>query len=240
MAIIHLSGMDCTLKTTLCKLLSESLNCNIVHFDKPKDMLDGKNQYFSFINDNNYIDKNIICDRFHDGEHVYAPLYRGYESTYIEEFEELLRNIPYLFVNTTSDIEIIKQRILNRGEDFVKEEHYSTVLELFKRYLKIQSMPYIIVDTSNAEVDKYIDVILKSLEKIKLLFNFKNSEDIYFGNVNCKYFYIVKNKEDIQKCKSLLKNSNEYFESWILFSNNCEYIKEQIKILNPKEVKIFG
>ena len=122
MAIIHLSGMDCTLKTTLCKLLSESLNCNIVHFDKPKDMLDGKNQYFSFINDNNYIDKNIICDRFHDGEHVYAPLYRGYESTYIEEFEELLRNIPYLFVNTTSDIEIIKQRILNRGEDFVKEE----------------------------------------------------------------------------------------------------------------------
>lgn len=239
--ITHIGGCDATGKSSICKILSEKLNCNVVHFDKPKDLLDGKQQYFSFLSDK-FINKDIICDRFHDGEHIYAPLYRGYESNYLKEFEQELRKYPYLFINTTADLQIIKDRISKRGEDYVKEEHYSVILNAYKRYIQLQSMPYIIVDTSNSMLDNYIETILNYINITKKIFKFgvKNGyENFYYGNMDCNDFIIVKSKEDLDICKQQLIDSNKYENSWITYSEDNDFINYQIKLLNPKNILYF-
>ena len=239
--ITHISGMDCTLKTTLARILSEKLNCKVVHFDKPKDLLDGKNQYFSFLS-NLKTNEDIICDRFHDGEHIYAPLYRGYESDYLEEFELELRKYPYLFINTTAKLDVIKKRIENRGEDFVKEEHYQTVLNLYSRYINLQSMPYIIIDTSKADIEQYISRILQAIEKTKNIYNYYVKNDcktIYYGNMEADNFIIV-NKENLENSKMQIIKYGNYKDYWITTNDDKEFIDYQIKLLNPKEVIYYG
>lgn len=239
--ITHLSGMDCTLKTTLCGLLSKQLDCKVVHFDKPKDLLDGKKQYFDFLS-NLEINEDVICDRFHDGEHIYAPIYRGYESDYLQEFEAELRKYPYLFVNTKASLDVIKERIKNRGEDFVKEEHYSTVLNLFNRFVNIQSMPYIIVDTSEADIETYMQRILEAIEKAKNIYQYCVKNDcktIYYGNMEADNFIIV-SKENLESAKKQLTKYSDYQNCWITTNCDRNFVDYQIKLLKPKEVIYYG
>lgn len=241
MAIIHCSGMDCTLKTTLCGKLSTILNCDVQHFDKPKNLEDGKRQYFGFLNEI-YKQNDIICDRYHDGEHIYAPLYRGYESDYLNDFESQLRTYPYLFINTTADINVILERIKLRGEDFVKEEHYQTVLDLFERYLEKQSMPYIKIDTSNADIDQYIERILKALDKIKKIYDYSvknNCQNIYYGNMEANNFIIV-DKDQLELVKQMLIRNKTYNDYWITTNEDDEFVDYQMRLLQPEEVIVYG
>lgn len=241
MAIIHVSGMDCTLKTTLCEKLSKILSCEVCHFDKPKNLEDGKKQYFDFLNET-YKQNDVICDRYHDGEHIYAPLYRGYESNYLHEFETKLREYPYLFVNTVSDINVILERIKLRGEDFVKEEHYQTILDLFEKYLEKQSMPYIKIDTSDYKTDEYIRRILRAIENIKKMYSYSvknNCQNIYYGNMEANNFIIV-NRDKLELAKQKLIQANEYNNCWITTNEDDEFVCYQMRLLQPEEVIVYG
>lgn len=241
MAILHCGGMDRTLKSTICDKLSKILQCNVYHFDKPKDLEDGKQQYFNFLNET-YKTNDIICDRYHDGEHVYAPLYRGYESNYLKEFELQLRKYPYLFINTTADIDVILERIKLAGEDFVKEEHYQTVLDLFERYVEKQSMPYIKIDTSAAEVDKYIERILNATDKVKRMYEYavKNGcQNIYYGNMEADNFIIV-DKDKLELVKQMLIKNKTYNNFWITTNEDSDFVDYQMRLLQPEEIIIYG
>ena len=241
MAILHCGGMDRTLKSTICNKLSKILHCDVYHFDKPKDLEDGKQQYFNFLNET-YKTNDIICDRYHDGEHVYAPLYRGYESDYLKEFELQLRKYPYLFINTTADIDVILERIKLAGEDFVKEEHYQTVLDLFERYVEKQSMPYIKIDTSVAEVDKYIERILNATDKIKRMYEYavkNNCQNIYYGNMEADNFIIV-DKDKLELVKQMLIQNKTYNNFWITTNEDSDFVDYQMRLLQPEEIIIYG
>ena len=228
--LICISGMDCTGKSTICNLLSQQLNnCPVIHFDKPKNKEDGKKQYFDFIKSHDFINNDIICDRFHDGEHVYAPIYRGYESDYLQELEVELKKIPFLFINTTANLDIIKERIKNRGEDFVQEEHYQLVLDKFNEFLEKQSMPYIKVDTSDSDMETYIKNILNAIFIVNSLFNYAEKNNLgksYYGNLYSKLF-ISNNK--IQKYELIEKKY--YNDCWISNTNNDEFNKFQFELL---------
>jgi thymidylate kinase len=171
--IIHCSGCDGTGKSTLVKALSEKLGWESKHFDKPKDLADGKKQYFDFakmMNENP--DKNIICDRLHDGEYIYAPLYRGYTANYMREFEqEIVRKHNFLFVYVKADLETIIDRTRKRGEDFVKEEHFQIVLDSFEKYLQEQALPYIVIDTTNSNTEDDVQKVLEAMDKVNLIWN---------------------------------------------------------------------
>lgn len=236
--IIHCSGMDCTGKSTICKKLSELLKCPIQHFDKPKDLDDGKKQYFDFqknINSN----KNIICDRYHDGEYIYAPLYRGYEADYLHEFENELRKSPYLFVNTIASLNTIIERIKTRGEDFVKEEHYQNVLDLFERYIEKQSMPYIKINTDDSNIDCYLKQILSAIDIVQKLYNFKVKnvcQNLYYGNIVAKYFIIVDDDITLEQVKEKIITEGIYHDSWITTSEDKNFVNYQIELLQPKNI----
>lgn len=168
MGIISLTGSDCSGKSTLVENLSKTTGHSSIHFDKPKDMEDGKQQYFEFAeNMNSDSSKNIICDRLHEGEWIYAPLYRGYTADYMREFErEIIKKHNFLLVYVKAEIDTILNRARTRGEDFVKEEDFQTVLDLFNDYMNEQALPYIEVDTTNSKTENDVKRILDAYQKV--------------------------------------------------------------------------
>ena len=235
--IIHLSGCDCSGKTTICEKLSKKTGYSIKHFDKPKSMLDAKNEYFNFIK---FLDKSYICDRLHDGEYIYAPLYRGYTADYLSQFEKKLRKIPYLFVNTTAGLDTLLKRANQRGEDFVKLEDFKKVVDLFDKYLFSQSMPYIRIDTELNDSEFNTNKILEYMVDIRDLHKKNKNKDIYFGNLEANYLIIMNNVELIDEVKFDLLEKGIYYRSWFTTNENKDFVNMQKdKLPNLEKVLKF-
>jgi hypothetical protein len=92
-------GMDNCLKDTLIQLLRSSLSpqTQILKFSNPPKNIDSPEDWqkahfkdmFDFLESNianNF--RNLILNRAHLGEYVYAPIYRGYEGNWIFDLEE--------------------------------------------------------------------------------------------------------------------------------------------------------
>lgn len=262
--IIHTAGCDCSGKSTLVKGLSQKLNYPTKHFDKPNDLEDGKKQYFDFINSHN---GDIVCDRLHDGEWIYAPLYRGYEGNYLHEFErELIKKHNYLFVYVKAKLDTIIKRARNRGEDFVKEEHFQTVLDNYSRYVNKQKLPYMVIDTTNSKTPEDVEKVVLNSEKVNNIWNLyrdvsNNSEHnivLPRGRVDGKYMVVASNPFKTHEKLStifsgesvsnlvidVLKNKNIYEDSWLTsivpyHTNNLTEEMEQSKHLIVQQFQIL-
>lgn len=247
--IIHITGMDSVGKSTLAERLSKQIGAEITHFSNPKDMEDGKKQYESFLKQ---VDtkKDYICDRFHDGEWVYAPIYRGYMANYMHEFEDKIRKTDnYMLAYIKSDLQTIIDRIKVRGEEFVKEEHYQTVIDNFhNNFILEQQMPCTIIDTTNGTVDEnhaklytdYMDIrtILEEQKDLEM-------DQMPRGNINAKYMIVG---QDIPKVildskydetyTDALKIADIYTDCWFapVSEKNLNSILNQINMIRPKYI----
>ena len=234
--IIHLSGCDCSGKSTICGILSKKLGYPIKHFDKPNSMLEAKNDYFNFLK---FLDKSYICDRFHDGEKIYAPLYRGYTIDYLQDFEKKLRKIPYLFVNTYASVDTLLRRADVRGEDFLKREDFKKVVKLFETYVFDQSMPYLRINTENNDPEGNSNKILEKMEIIRE-FNSKNKKkDIYFGNIEGDIFVIINDEKLIDEIKYEMYEDGLYYRCWFTTNESDDFIEFQKSKLNIKKIIKF-
>ena len=145
--IINVTGVDGAGKSTLTTALQKQLGWNRAHFTQPRDMADGRQQYFNFLANTR---KDVITDRLHEGEWIYAPLYRGYTPTYLQEFElALVKNHNYLMVHVTASPQEILRRTRGRGEDFVPEHDFAKIRLGFETFLQQQTLPWVEVDTSS-------------------------------------------------------------------------------------------
>ena len=167
--IIHITGQNGSGKTTLCNNLSKELNLEIKHFDKVKTMEEGKKQYFDFLN--NYNNKDIILDRFHDGEWIYAPIYRNYEANYLNEIENKIKTFDYILILITCDINEISKRLDIRGEDYLKPEHYQLEKDNFIKFINKQTLPYIIIDTTFNNEEQTLKYAMYYINYMKILYN---------------------------------------------------------------------
>ena len=160
---IIIMGSDGSGKTTIARGLSESLGYEVRHCGPPKDKQDGFNQYFNFIKDNN---ENVIFDRFHEGEAIFAPLYRGYDgSDYFPYLEEQLKEkFNPLLVLAYAPYDIIVERLNTRGEDFVRPEHFKVAYDKATDVFNKSSLPKMIINTHDNSCD---DNVLKIIKQIK-------------------------------------------------------------------------
>lgn len=171
MSILSTTGPDGSGKSTLVSELSKKLGYPTKHFDKPKDMEDGKNQYFSFI-DNLKENESMLTDRFHEGEWIYAPKLRGYTADYLREFEtKLINKHSFLQVFVRAELETIIERTRRRGEDFIKEEDFQLFADLFEEFLENQAMPYIQIDTTNSKVEDNVKRVIEAFEKANIIWD---------------------------------------------------------------------
>lgn len=85
--------------------------------------------------------RHIIIDRWHVGERIYGPLYRdssGYDSSRgsYEWIELFLGSKGARLWNVTQTLEILKERLAARGEDYLQDRHVDYVREQFSTLSK--------------------------------------------------------------------------------------------------------
>ena len=147
--IICLEGVDGAGKSTLAAALIKEINTQhpddtvtYLHaaqldtsvyeaYHEPlKDYVPGSGQHF-------------ILDRWHLGEEIYGPLYRKQSAftrasfTWIEMF---LGSIGTRLWNVTQPQEVLESRLLERGEDFLQNEHVDFVRKAFIEQAKESSL----------------------------------------------------------------------------------------------------
>ena len=140
-----LEGVDNTGKSTLIKQFIDRFGPRpVIHYTKPEktSVFSGhpdplqEYQYQSFVNGLHLLQQNncpIVFDRFHLGEVVYSPRYRGYDGSYVFDLEGLIdTSYTKLVLLTTSNWTIIEDDGLSF--DFSKkEEEQNDFIEAFHK-----------------------------------------------------------------------------------------------------------
>lgn len=158
---IILIGSDGAGKSTIAKGLNQYFGYPVEHHGPVKSHEEGYKEYFGDVERINY---SVIKDRFHEGERIYAPLYRGYEAQYFPELEkEIMKKFDPLLVLLQPPLQTVLDRIAVRGEDFVKPEHieycYDKITEIFNDSI----LPKIVIDTSRNHSADNVKKIVKRI-----------------------------------------------------------------------------
>lgn len=165
--LIIISGCDRSGKTSIANKFIEKTNYQYTHFSSPKDKEDGKHQYFDFIASINP-GENYLCDRFYEGEFVYAPIYRGYKLDYAKQLEdEILYKMNALYVYVKTDLDIIKERISKVGEEYVKDEDLEKVINNYECFIPNCRLPYLILDNNNNDESHFEETIRCKVNEIQ-------------------------------------------------------------------------
>jgi hypothetical protein len=129
--VLVVEGCDRTGKTSLCEYVRDFLQQTIpvLKFSQPKG--DAVLEYQQALADH---PGSFIADRFHMGESVYGPIYRGtppVPNSRIAALEGDLDRRGALVVYMTDTEENIRRRFEAHGEDFAKGEHVREILDRY-------------------------------------------------------------------------------------------------------------
>ncbi len=136
MPVIILEGIDGSGKSTLAEALLKAspLKTTIVHRGPLEGTVEDELIYpLQKIAD----DELLITDRWHVGEMIYGPIYRGKSQVageYNDIIEDLLWSMNAVKVVLSPPLSIVKRRLIERGEDYLQPEHIDEVHEFYERY----------------------------------------------------------------------------------------------------------
>lgn len=139
-----LEGPDGAGKTTFAKRLVENLaGYRTEHFGPPTQP--PLEEYLHWLVDQDAKGHRMIIDRFHLGESVYGPIFRGtlglnrYELTAIE-WALMVRG--YMMVHVSQPLKTLVDSLERRGDQMVKVNQLTKILELYWDVTQRSIMPY--------------------------------------------------------------------------------------------------
>lgn len=96
-------------------------------------------------------DEWVICDRWHWGELIYGPLYRGKSELTgaghraVDEF--LARKGAYV-VHLDAPTQTVMERVKIRGDDYIMKEHLPFIISEYRRIRELDSPVHRITDVN--------------------------------------------------------------------------------------------
>lgn len=92
----------------------------------------------------------VLIDRWHLGELIYGPLFRGQSRLSLDQrtwIEGYLRTFGAVLIHLTARLEELTRRLSDRGDDLVKAEHLPAILEGYAKYIGDGHQPRIFCRT---------------------------------------------------------------------------------------------
>ena len=162
MGNIIVSGMDAVGKSFLCDKLVKKYNMNVIHSTAKTS-----NTFEYHINLLDYHD-NTFFDRFHTGERIFPFMYGRDPKLTQEEFDlitqRIIDNNDLYIIMYSSNVELIKNRLEERGEDTaweIEEQciRYKDIAEYVKNKFNYKNFYIcdVAVEGAYDKLDKWID-----------------------------------------------------------------------------------
>ena len=188
MVHISIEGMDGVGKSTTCQLLAKKLGYKFV--EKPLHFLfdEDENSYGEYLRIRDKVNANpnrVFTSWFYGLGSIY--MYEIFKDTNIVTDRHLASNYAWSGSNTNEDVydllikklgtpkltvilyspsETIVKRLISRDKndsDIKKAEKSEMIYSRMIDFCKKKKFPYIVIDTSNLNVDEVVDKIIKEL-----------------------------------------------------------------------------
>lgn len=164
--IVIIEGLDRLGKSSLIEnIIRQRGFHNYLHYEKPKAVeyygasleayqRDSFRYGFNLISNAQLWSSNIVFDRFHLGEYVYSPMYRGYDGDYVFDLEsECIENLVLkkaedtikLILLTSSDFSFIS----DDGLSFNPENKEKEQIKFIEAFNKSAIVNKVIIDVHN-------------------------------------------------------------------------------------------
>ena len=143
MPLIVLEGVDGAGKTTYAEQLIDAWPAQdktwLLHAGQPttKPIMHQYETALLSLYDPQDPDQLVVCDRWHVGETVYGPIYRGQSrltpgmARYMDQLLDSLGAVKCVLSGT---LKTLTRRLADRGEDFLKPEHLALVADQYHTY----------------------------------------------------------------------------------------------------------
>ncbi|MEA1004929.1 deoxynucleoside kinase [Bacillus velezensis] len=165
MTMIILEGTDCCYKSTVADKLSKELGYPVIKgssFELAKSGNEKLFEHFNKLAD----EDNVIIDRYIYSNLVYAKKFKDYSILTEEQqraIEEKVRHkakVIYLH----ADPEVIKQRIQERGDEYINDRDIEPVLELYREVMSDAELHTYSWDTEQWNSDEIVEDLIQLFE----------------------------------------------------------------------------
>ena len=167
-------GIDKSGKTTLAKYVAELLSCRYVK--RPRNLLPIENKDVDMIQQYNLVidlfkdEKFVVLDRFYPSEIVYSYL-RGKDK--LKDIKDQIWDIDFsiapnaiIFILET-DKEQVCSRLKELGEDIIKEEDVSKIMERYSEFEKSSNARPVMIDKYCSFREK-VHIVLDRILNLRL------------------------------------------------------------------------
>lgn len=167
--LIIIEGADKTGKTTLAKAIADRFGYRYHHSGPPKGH--PADEYIDFLLN---LKRPTVCDRFHLGELVYGPMFRGkigISPLELLTIERVLRLKQTILIHAVTSIELANKRLkVSTQKEMVDNARNVTAAELFKDVVRQSNVsPILQYDGSTKQqLNKMLITIERMLEERKV------------------------------------------------------------------------
>lgn len=165
MTMIILEGTDCCYKSTVADKLSKELGYPVIKgssFELAKSGNEKLFEHFNKLTD----EDNVIIDRYIYSNLVYAKKFKEY-SILTEEQQRIIEGkirdkakVIYLH----ADPKVIKQRLLERGDEYINDRDIEPVLELYREVMSNAGLHTYSWDTGQRDSDDIVEDLIQLFE----------------------------------------------------------------------------
>ncbi|MEH7689831.1 AAA family ATPase [Bacillus velezensis] len=165
MTMIILEGTDCCYKSTVADKLSKELGYPVIkgsNFELAKSGNEKLFEHFNKLAD----EDNVIIDRYIYSNLVYARKFKDYSILTEDQQREIEEKIRYKakVVYLYADPKVIKQRLLERGDEYINDRDIEPVLELYREVMSDVGLHTYSWDTEQWNSDEIVEGLIQLFE----------------------------------------------------------------------------